>query len=218
MKPYRIILADDHQLMREAVCNLINACEELRVVGEAGDGLELIDLLKRVAADLVIMDIAMPGLRGIEAAQEIRARYPKMRLLFLSMHKSEDFVSQALSAGATGYLLKEDSGTELLKAIEFIRDGRTYLSSRLAATLSRNIIGILRGDHKSRIDPLTPRERQVLMLIAEGRTDREIGELLFISLRTAQRHHYNIRSKLNLRCTADLVKYAIAKGYTTDNS
>lgn len=218
MKPYRIILADDHQLMREGLCKLIHSRKGLQVVGQACDGLELLDLLKHVRAELVVMDIAMPGLRGIEAAQEIHIRYPAVRLLFLSMHKREEFVCQALAAGAAGYLLKEDSGGELLDAIESIRAGRTYLSSRLAVNLSRNIIGILRGEEKCVIDPLTPRERQVLKLIAEGRTDREIGRLLFISRRTAQRHHYNIRTKLGLKATADLVKYAITKGYINESS
>jgi DNA-binding NarL/FixJ family response regulator len=218
MTPYSIVLADDYQLVRECIREMINATQGLQVVGEAGDGLTLLKLLKQVNPDLIILDILMPGMRGIEAAREIRARYPGVRILFLSMYKSEEFLAQALAAGASGYLLKEDSSMELLQAIEAIRKGRSYLSARLAMNTPTNIIDILRGKHIVSTDPLTPRERQVLKLIAEGRTDRQIGELLFISMSTAQRHRHNIRTKLNLRSTADLVKYAIAKGYTADPS
>ena len=132
----------------------------------------------------------------------------------LSMHKSEDFLSMALEAGAKGYLLKEDSGDELLQAIDRIRKGETYLSKKLASAFSSAIISICQGTHKSVSSPLTPRERQVLQMIAEGNTDLQISDLLCISVRTVHRHHANIRSKLNLKRTADLVKYAIAQGYT----
>jgi DNA-binding NarL/FixJ family response regulator len=213
MKPYSIVLADDHQLMREGIRNLINTTKGLQVVGEAGDGLVLLNLLRLVTADLIILDIAMPGLRGIEAAHEIRTRHPGMHILFLSMYKSEEFLSQALAIGARGYLLKEDSSMELLQAIETIRNGQTYWSSRLAIDLARGFRAMGEGTPQTEADPLTGRERQVLKLIAEGSTDRQIGELLFISLRTAQRHHHNIRTKLGIKSTADLVKYAIARGY-----
>jgi DNA-binding NarL/FixJ family response regulator len=214
MSDYTIILADDHALMREGIRNIIEAVPGLKVVGEAGDGYELLKMLKNKLPDMVILDISMPGLRGIEAAREINERYPEVRILVLSMHKSQEFLAMALEAGANGYLLKEDTGDELLQAIARLRTGRTFLSSTLANTLSTDIIAICRGNLTSRADPLTARERQILKLIAEGHTDRQIGELLFISLRTVQRHRYNIRTKLNIRHTADLVKYAIARGYT----
>lgn len=216
MPDYTIVLADDHALMREGVRHLINGVRGLRVIGEVGDGLALMRLVKKENPDMVIMDISMPGLRGIEATREIRMRYPNVRVLILSMHKSDTFLSMALEAGAHGYLLKEDTGEELLKAIEQLRSGRTYLSARITSNLSADIIDICRGTTGKAQRTLTHRERQVLKLIAEGHTDRRISELLFISFRTVQRHRYNIREKLNLKHTADLVRYAINHGYTDE--
>lgn len=213
MHKYQIVLADDHVLMREGIRQLITAVPGFEVIGEAGDGVSLLALLKKIRPRLVILDIAMPGMRGIEAAREIRSLYPEVDILFLSMHKSREFLSLALAAGAKGYLLKEDSGTELISAIREIRSGRTYLSAKLIQQFPTEILGICRGDLKAADDPLTRREREVLTLIAEGNTDRQVSEILFISLKTVQRHRYNIRQKLNIRRTADLVKYAIANGY-----
>ncbi len=210
---YRIVLADDHVLVREGIKSLIEKTPGLAVVGEAGDGIALLRLLEKIQPGMVIMDIAMPGLRGLEAAREIQARHPQVKVLILSMYRRREFLSMALAAGAKGYLLKEDTSQELIAAIEEIRKGRTYLSRKLALEFPTEIIGICRGNEKIEAEPLTRREREVLKLIAEGLTDREIGAKLFISLRTAQRHHGNIRRKLNLKRTADIVKYAIARGY-----
>ena len=215
MNAYRIILADDHVMMREGIKNMIDAVPGLAVTGEAGNGLQLLKMLKKSLPDMVILDISMPGLRGIEAAREIHTLYPDVHVLMLSMHKSEEFLSMALAAGAKGYLLKEDSGDELLQAIDQIRKGETYLSRKLASAFPSAILSICQGTHKAVPDPLTSRERQVLQMIAEGNTDRQISDLLCISVRTVHRHHANIRSKLNLKRTADLVKYAIAQGYTS---
>jgi DNA-binding NarL/FixJ family response regulator len=218
MKAYRIILADDHVMMREGIKNMIDAVPGLAVTGETGDGLKLLKLLKKSLPDMVILDISMPGMRGLEAAREIYSLYPDVHVLMLSMHKSEEFLSMALAAGAKGYLLKEDSGDELLLAIDRIRNGETYLSKKLASAFPSAIISICKGTHKAASDPLTPRERQVLQMIAEGNTDRQISDQLCISVRTVHRHHANIRSKLNLKGTAALVRYAIAQGYTTNPS
>lgn len=213
MNPYTIILADDHAMMREGIKQLIDAVDGIRVIGETGDGLNLLQLVKRKRPDMVILDVSMPGLRGIEATREILSLYPDIKVLILSMHKREEFLSMALAAGAKGYLLKEDSGNELLQAIEEIRKGQTYLSKKLANEFPSAIISICRGDHQPKSESLTHRERQVLQLIAEGNTDRQISDRLCISVRTAHRHHANIRAKLNLKRTADLVRYAIAQGY-----
>ena len=210
---FSIVLADDHVLVREGIKSLIEKTPGLAVVGEAGDGIALLRLLEKIQPRMVIMDIAMPGLRGLEAAREIQARHSQVKVLILSMYRRREFLSMALAAGAKGYLLKEDTSQELIAAIEEIRKGRTYLSRKLALEFPTEIIGICRGNGKIEAEPLTRREREVLKLIAEGLTDREIGEKLFISLRTAQRHHGNIRRKLNLKRTADIVKYAIARGY-----
>jgi DNA-binding NarL/FixJ family response regulator len=213
MKPYRIVLAEDHALVREGIKSLIENTPELAVVGEADDGLALLRLLEKVRPHMVILDVAMPGMRGIEAAREIRAQHPEIQILFLSMHRRREFLSMAFAAGAKGYLLKEDSSQELIAAIDAIRRGRTYLSRRLALEFPTEMVGICRGEGKLDAEPLTRREREVLKLIAEGHTDREISEKLFISLRTAQRHRGNIREKLNLKRTAEIIRYAIAQGY-----
>ena len=217
MRDYTIILADDHVMMREGIRLILGDVPDFKVIGEAGNGIELLNLLKKKVPDMVILDISMPGLRGIEAAHEIHTLYPDIHVLILSMHKSEEFFSMALAAGARGYLLKEDSADELLNAVKKIRKGETYLSAKLARLIPQNIISICRGNHKPTGDSLTHRERQVLHLISEGKTDREIGELLCISIRTVQRHRANIRNKLKLKRTADLVRYAISQGYGTSD-
>ena len=216
MTDYTIVLADDHAILRQGIRVIIESVPGLKIIGEAGDGNQLLSLLKKKSPDLVILDISMPGLRGIEAAREIRTAYPGVHMLILSMHKGEEFLSQALEAGASGYLVKDDTSEELLQAIDRIRGGHTYLSASLVQSLSTDILDICRGGGKVPPDPLSNRERQVLKLIAEGHTDRQIGDLLFISCRTVQRHRYNLRTKLNLKSTADLVKYAISKGYISE--
>jgi DNA-binding NarL/FixJ family response regulator len=218
MNEYKIILADDHAMMREGIKKLIESVDGLTVTGETGNGLQLLKLVNSRVPDMVVMDISMPGLRGIEAAREIHSQHPDVHILMLSMHKNEEFLSMALVAGAKGYLLKEDSGDELLQAIDRIRKGQTYLSKRLAKEFPSAIISIVQGHHRAVSDPLTPRERQVLQLIAEGHTDRQISDQLCISVRTAHRHHANIRAKLNLKRTADLVRYAISQGYISNQS
>jgi DNA-binding NarL/FixJ family response regulator len=216
MKEYTIILADDHALMREGIRNLIESVEGLKVIDEVGDGLQLLKLVKKTPADMVILDISMPGMRGIEATREILHLSPQINILIVSMHKREEFLAMALDAGAQGYLLKEDSSDELLEAIDCIRRGHTYLSKKMAHEFSSTIISICRGGQGFHKEELTSRERHVLKLIAEGHTDRKISEKLCISVRTVHRHHANIRSKLNLKHTAELVRYAISQGYVED--
>lgn len=213
MSVYRVIVADDHTLMRDGIRNIIESQKELRVVGEASNGLQLLDLLKKTVPDLIVLDIAMPGLRGIEAAQEIKAMHPEVAILFITMHKNHEYLENAIATGAEGYLLKENTGQELLTAIESVRRGRTYLSPLLAEEFPVDLIGICRRDRRPSVDPLTRREREVLKLIAEGHTNRQISDMLYISIRTVQSHRMNIRQKLNCKRTADLVKYALQKGY-----
>ena len=187
----------------------------MEVVGEAGDGLELLELLRQSSPDMVILDISMPRLRGIEAIHEIRAIRPEVDILILTMHKDKEYLYLALSAGAKGYLLKEDVDKELFSAIAKVRQGKTYVSPYLSGELLDDLVRIGRGDGKSPLesDPLTTREREVVKLIAEGRSSKEIADLLFISTRTVDNHRANIMEKLNLKKAVDLVKYAIQKGY-----
>lgn len=215
VKPYRIILADDHVLFRQGIKNILEGSDDLQIVGEAGDGLALLDLLKRVDTDMVILDISMPNLRGLEATREIKMITPEVKILILTMHKDKEYVFSAISAGAEGYLLKEDADTELFAAIDKIRNKGSYISPLLSTDLAYELIqeASQKGQVSPPADPLTTREREVLKLIAEGVSNKEIADLLHISIRTVENHRANIMRKLNIRQTANLVKYAIRKGY-----
>jgi DNA-binding NarL/FixJ family response regulator len=164
---------------------------------------------------MIILDVSMPKLRGIEAIHEIKTIRSGVDILMLTMHKDREYLYLALSAGAKGYLLKEDADRDLFSAIEKVRQGKTYVSPNLSEELVDDLVQIRKGEGKpfSEIDSLTTREREVVKLIAEGKSSKEIAELLFISARTVDNHRANIMEKLNLKKTADLVKYAIQKGY-----
>ena len=216
MKPLRIVLADDHVMFRQGIRNILGSRKDLEVVAEAGDGLELLDVLKRTEADLIIMDISMPHLRGLEATREIKKLNPRLRVLLLTMHKEMEYVSAAIQAGAEGYLLKEDADTELFQAIGRIREGSSYLSPLLASSAAHELIRRrLSGQDGTAPEQLTLREREVLTLVAEGISSKEIAARLFISTRTAEHHRANIIRKLNVHSAAQLIKYAIQKGYTS---
>ncbi len=215
MAPYSIVLADDHVLVRQGLRRILEGMADLEVVGEANDGLDLLNLLNQLAPDLVILDIFMPNLRGIEAIHEIKKIRPEAKVLILTMHKDREYLYLALSAGAKGYLLKEDADKELFSAIEKVRHGKTYISPHFSDGVVDDLVQMGKGDTKAilEIDPLTPREREVLKLIAEGKSSKEIAHLLFISVPTVNNHRANIMEKLNLNKATDLVKYAIRKGY-----
>ncbi len=215
MSAYRIVLADDHVLFRQGLRRILEGAVDLKVIGEASDGLELLNLFNQSVPDMIILDISMPKLRGIEAIHEIKLIHADASVLILTMHKEKEYLYLALSAGAKGYLLKEDADKELFSAIEKIRQGKTYLSPYFTEQLAEDWTKIGREDAQplSEIDPLTTREREVLKLIAEGKSSKEIGDLLFISARTVERHRANMMEKLNLKKATDLVKYAIQKGY-----
>jgi DNA-binding NarL/FixJ family response regulator len=215
MKPYQIVLADDHVLLRQGLKRILQGTADLEVVGEASDGLELLRLLNQLTPDMIILDISMPNLRGIEAIHEIKTLHPDVIVMILTMHKEKEYLYQAVSAGVDGYLLKEDADTELFSAIEKIRQGKFYLSPHLSEGLFDNLTQIRRGSGKPSFEPpeLTTREREVLKMIAEGKSNKEVADLLFISVRTVEHHRANIMVKLNIKKTADLVKYAISKGY-----
>ncbi len=218
MKPaLTILLADDHVMFRRGIRRIIEGIDGVEVVGEASDGIELLELLKKTSPRLIIADISMPNLRGLEAIREVKAIDPGIKVLMLTMHKDEDYLYQALSAGAEGYLLKEDADSELLTAINSLRHDGTYISPLLTTEVAEILL------HKSRPglesasgspEILTTREREITKLIAEGKTSQEVADLLFISSRTVQHHRANIMKKLNLKKTASLVKYAIQKGFT----
>ena len=215
MGSYHIVLADDHLMFRQGLKKILEERSDLEVVGEADCGLELIRLLEELVADLILLDISMPTLRGLEAIPEIKMNYPKVKILVLTMHKDKEYLYQAMTGGADGYLLKEDADSELFSAIDRIRQGKIYVSPNLSEGLTDDWIRMSREDHGSSFEPerLTVRERQILKLIAEGKSAKEIGDLLFISARTVERHRANIMEKLDLKNAADLIKYAVQKGY-----
>ncbi|HXE98256.1 MAG TPA: response regulator transcription factor [Dongiaceae bacterium] len=204
MGRYLIVLADDHALFRQGVKKIIDGVADLEVAGEAGDGLELLAFLRTAVPQLVILDVSMPRLRGIEAVREVKKLYPAVKVLVLTMYR--EYLHLALSAGADGYLLKEDADRELFSAIDKIRQGKSYISPRLRGELAE--------DGEPVPEPLSARETEVLNLIARGNSNREIATDLSISVRTVEAHRATILGKLNLRNTADLVRYAIEKGFT----
>jgi DNA-binding NarL/FixJ family response regulator len=215
---YRVVLADDHVLFRQGLKSILDRKRGIEIVGEAGDGLKLLALLRKVETDMVILDVSMPQLRGIEATREIKKVSPDIRVLILSMHRDKGYVQSAMEAGAEGYLLKADADTELFAAIERIREHGHYLSPLLCEQLAYGMFQTgPRGQELSDDEPLSNREREVLKLVAEGFLNREIADLLFISVRTVENHRANTMRKLNAKNTADLTKYAIAKGYTSSS-
>lgn len=215
MTAYRVVLADDHILVRQGLKALVDGVSDLKVVGEADDGLALLDLLGKVTSDLVVLDISMPHLRGIEAIREVKAIQPHLKVLILTMHKEMDLLTAAIAAGANGYVLKEDADEQLFHAIEEIRGGRMYISPKLSGPLMADWAGTVRGDRSpaTEKDRLTVREREILKLTAEGKSSKEIADLLGISHRTVEHHRANLMAKLDLKRMADLVKYAISNGY-----
>jgi RNA polymerase sigma factor (sigma-70 family) len=213
-KPYRVILADDHILVRRGLKRILEEDPGLEIAGEVGDGLELLSILNKIEPDLILLDVSMPHLRGIEAIPEIRQVHPEVKVLVLTMYKEEEYLHQAISAGANGYLLKEDAEGELFTAIDNIRRGKIYISPGLVDQSMQNWARLRRGEDDSHIaESLTVRQREILKLIAEGKSNKEIGDLLCISVRTVERHRANMMEKLNVRKTAELVLYALRKHF-----
>jgi DNA-binding NarL/FixJ family response regulator len=212
MDAYTIVLADDHAMFREGIRKIIERIEDVSISGEVNDGLELLELLKSSRPHLVLLDISMPNLRGLEAIREIKRTYPQVKVLVLTMHKKKEFIRQALRDGADGFLLKEDAGGELIRAVETIRQGRKYLSPLLAGVLASLAL------EKEKTEILTIREREVLKLLAEGKRTKEIAAVLYISPYTVRRHRANIMEKLNIKNMTDLLKYAISQNYILDHS
>ena len=201
MEPYRIVLADDHVLFREAMRKAIGDTKGLAVVGGVADGLELMEFLKHTRPDLIILDLTMPNLSGLEAAKEIKKLYPEVKILILSMHKSKGCLKGAFWVGVNGYLLKEDAFQDLMSAIETIRSGKEYISPRLTDLLSD-----INLQQKTE-ERLTRQETIVLSLIAEYLTDEEICDRLFISIGTFRVHLSSIKNKLNIKTRPHLIKY-----------
>lgn len=212
----RIVIAEDHTILREGLKALLSSHPGVRVVGEAQDGQEAVRLAQALKPELMLMDLSMPRMTGMEAIREIRRQQPETRILVLTVHKSEEYVLAALQAGADGYILKDATHAELLMAIETVLSGRRYLSPEVSG---RVIEGYLEGKkgtgQDSSWENLTLREKEVLKLIAEGYKNREIAEFLCISLKTVEKHRDNLIKKLDLHNVAALTAYAMQRGLVT---
>lgn len=211
MMPVRVLLADDHTLVRAGLRKLLEAVPDLEVVGEASDGLALIALVAKLQPDLVLMDIAMPGLNGLDATARVMKEWPATRVLILSMHQNEEYVRQALRYGAAGYLLKDAAPMELDLALKSVLRGDTYLSPAVSKGVLSDYIERLRGDAETG-ELLTPRQREVLQLIAEGQSTKEIARRLELSVKTVDTHRSQLMQQLNIHEVAGLVRYAIRAG------
>jgi len=213
MKPCQIVLADDHVLIRRGLKKIIDGQPLLQVIGDVGDGVELLDFLHGKCPDIILLDISMPKLRGIEAIPKVKKLCPQVKILVLTMHSSKDFLVSAIRAGADGYALKEDSDAELLIAIQKCMDGERYIAPALAAGISPHDLALMSLPMRIVHEELTVREKQVLTLVAEGHKSKDIARLLSISIRTVEHHRANIMKKTEIKSTADLIKYAMQKGY-----
>lgn len=217
MKRYRILLADDHTLVRAGFRALLKDIEALQVVAEAGDGREALQLIGQHHPDVVLMDITMPILNGLEATARVTREYPHVRVIILSVHANEEYVLEALRSGASGYLLKDAGTAELETAIRTVCSGEVYLSpaiSKHVAEYIRRTGNAPRTDARD-IEPyqrLTPRQREVLQLIAEGRTTKQIAQLLNIGVKTVETHRMRLMEQLNIHDVAGLVRYAVRLG------
>ena len=211
----RIILADDHGIMREGLRALLEKQSGIEVIAEADNGRTTVELSRELKPDVVIIDIAMPDLNGIEATRQIVAESPGVKVIALSMYSDRKFVREMLSAGASGYMLKDSAFEELDKAVSTVNDNKIYLSPGIAETVVKDYLGKIVTDNSAASIALTNREREVLQLFAEGKTTKQIASLLFLSIKTIETHRKQIMGKLGLNGIAELTKYAIREGLTS---
>jgi DNA-binding NarL/FixJ family response regulator len=212
MTKSRILIADDHALVREGVAALLELQEDMDVVGEACDGRDALRLTAKLKPDIVLMDIAMPGLGGLEATIEIKKTMPEIRILILSQYDDREYISRLLKAGVSGYILKHAVGTDLVSAIRAVARGEFYLYSGIASSVVDGFLDKKQAFAEDPYDKLTDREKQVLKLIAEGNTHKEIAELLNISSKTVIAHQTHLSEKLDIHSRAELIKFAIRRG------
>ncbi len=214
MAPVRILIVDDHAVVRAGLRLLLSADPEMQIAGEAGDGAEALRLARDLAPDVVLMDISMPDMNGIEATRRIKALCPGVAVLALTMHEDDQYFFEMLAAGASGYIPKRAAPTDLLSAIHAVKNGGVFLFPSVARLLVRDYLQRAeeQGDAGQPFDALTDREREVLTCIAQGQSNQEVAEQLSISVKTVNRHRENIMAKLNLHSRVELVHYAIEKG------
>jgi DNA-binding NarL/FixJ family response regulator len=212
-KPFSIVIAEDHTILREGLKSLLASQPDLKIVGEAGDGLEAIRCVRDLGPDMILLDLSMPRMTGLDAIKEIKRINPDIKIIVLTVHSSEEYILATLQAGADGYVLKEAHSAELQTAIRHVLEGRRYLSPSISGTV---IDGLLQGKKASAIrsswETLTQREREILKLIAEGHKNKDIADLLCISVKTVEKHRANLMEKLGLHNVAALTALAAEKG------
>jgi DNA-binding NarL/FixJ family response regulator len=211
----KVLIADDHQIMRDGLRSMLEKEHDIVVLGEAEDGRMIERLARELAPNVIIMDVAMPDLNGIEATRQIVAEMPGVKIIALSMHDDRRFVLNMLKAGAAGYMLKDSAFTDLAKAIRVVMSGKTYMSHEVAEIVVQNYVSSSTGMKSTDFPLLSCREREVLQLVAEGKTSNQIAENLHISAKTVETHRQNVTLKLNIKNVAELTKYAIREGLTT---
>ena len=213
MRKIRVLLADDHQLMRSGVRLMLERQADLEVIGEASDGREAVALAKSLKPDVVVMDIGMPSLNGIEAAHQMTQERPELAVMILSMHADESYVLRALRAGARGYLLKDSAEADLTRAVHVVAGGKSFFSPAVSKLLLDDYVRKLkRSGTDDPYDLLTPREREVLQLVAEGKSNKDIANLLNLSVYTVESHRSNLMEKLHLNGLPELILYAVRRG------
>ena len=209
MSALRILLADDHEMVRRGLRSVLEGHEGWEVCGEVGDGRAAVDQAKALQPDIVILDITMPELNGLDAARQIREVAPKAEILILTMHSSERFVREVLAAGARGYVVKSDAGRVLLEAVETLRQHRPFFSAAISEIVLEAYLHPERGSGEAEGAQLTAREREALQLIAEGTSNKEVADVLGISVRTVETHRLHLMRKLKVRSVSELTRYAI---------
>ena len=215
MKKIRVLLAEDHTIVRQGIAALLGTESDMEVVGEASNGLEAIELAKKLSPEVILMDIGMRQLNGLEATREIKRLFPSMKILILTMHENEEWIFQILKAGASGYLIKDSAMTDLTSALRAVYQGDSYLSPSISKMVIEEYIRKAEsGEKKGVEDLLSGREREILQLIAEGNSIPQISNLLCISKKTVEAHKTHIMEKLNIRDKVGLIKYAIRTGLT----
>jgi two-component system response regulator NreC len=209
----RILIADDHAMVRQGIAAFLRMSDEFEVVGEAADGVEAIEAVKKLKPEIVLMDISMPRLGGLEATIEIKKINPAIKVLVLTQYEDTVYIRRFFKAGAAGYLLKKAVGDDLVTAIRAVKEGKTYVHPSIASGVVDGYLGIQKGEpQEDPYDQLTDREKQVLKLIAEGHTHKEAADILNISVKTVIAHQTNISEKLKIHSRAGLIKFAIQKG------
>lgn len=212
----RILLADDHKIVREGIRSLLEKQQGIEVIGEAEDGRKILRLARKLDPDIIVMDITMPKLNGIEATRRLMREFPDTKVIALSMHGDRRFVEEIFQAGASGYLLKDSTFNELIEAISKVMEDRIYLSSEITGIVVKDLVDrLLTEEARSQLDVLTSREREILQLIAEGENTKAIASILNISIKTVETHRQHIIHKLDIDNVAGLTKFAIRHGLTS---